>query len=393
MDILIDNTSIHSAGNMLVGTKAKLIDVDSLLQLCLQIIFSNKIYLTGLDLDDIKNKSHGVIRKLESLGLPPETITFGDYDINTLVNGCKEAALVCADDLRLFGVPEKDDLSAYGPELPVNFLQSETFFIDAICSNPKNINLSEIKESSLSKKANGAVDYMIADCSALREAFLYLRKRHGEISKNQLYQLTSFMRARLNQSIASSKNLIYSPSVTRARRVRLAVNFVLKELSSAVDNALITAFSLSSLEVPTLEKYLIIKSKGVPEKMLEEALCLREKTIALRSWIKAVVQPESDLTVFKMHQIRAAMKTVSEDLYESIKYRPATSKLQGVLDMLPILLNPKEYFPGERLAAWLRYNSSKKRLAALTEISLTTQYTQELVPEKNNLVEYAMYRR
>lgn len=385
MELLIDNTGLHSAARTIFANAEKEIDVKGLIQLSSLIIFSNRIRLAGLEDKFVKTHTAEILSNLGSLGVSQDIISIDEENSDFLKKMCKSTAEECANFLfTACHSPSSDFIGSHPDNLPGNSLVLKISFDNLVRKDFTEEQFLELQEGYLERKLEGATHYMFAVSETLRLALRKILVNSQRQKTKLLRQIDVFLRLHLNENIAKHRGLKFTPAIARAQLLRYNHNFIMSELSKMLDKS-IEKYKSSSLEVPSLTKYLLEKGGGHPEKMIEIALNAREKAQNLRKWItKLSIKHDENSNVGKA-DIHYEIKELSNLLLADLGInRPTLSsgiEIGLAFGVLPQITLNKEFF------RWLEYKRKKGKLALLTEISKETLYS-ELEINPSDLTKY-----
>ena len=368
MKLLIDNTGLHSAFRTLFSDVVSETDVKGLLQLCNLIIFSNEIHLAGCEDEDVKSHTAEIINKLYSLGVGKEALFVDELDLELFKVACQNTVDISMDNsnFRIDNNKQVEQSALRPDNLNTNSLEFQQDFSVLLNPNLSDSELTDLSKTYLERKMDGVIHYMICISPKMRQGLINYCNNQ-KVSKNELMQLTTYLRFNLNEQIAKLKRYNYTPAVGRAELIRNDNDFILNELSNVIDNS-ITEYNGIQIDTPSLTKYLITTSKGSPYRMIEHALIAREKSTDLRNWLFSLTSKYNLESSSDKFNIRKEFEDIKRYLLMDLgidKPKPFSSlEISLSYGIIPtIKLNTKE------LMRWIEFKKNKGKSLILTEIS------------------------
>jgi hypothetical protein len=153
-------------------------------------------------------------------------------------------------------------------------------------------------------------------------------------------------------------------------------------LQEAIDNPVSEFRELYGrpLAIPSVASILLYNSEGKPEKFIEEALKLREKTVAIR---KGAAQWLSDFDNDFNGLINTSKKVA--ELSSILRMELGLDKSLDLLDAIEIQMNfvvPTCKFNVGKIRDWTRYVHNKKKYVVLTDMSKAAAFASSSNVEK-----------
>jgi hypothetical protein len=374
MKLWIDNTALHATGRCLSGKGQDKTDVDSLLQLASQIIFSDEIHFSADQNSSIRQLSLDIRGKLIDYGLDKSVIVAhgsDDYE-----HGCINAAKNLATDLQFSSYvfplfkPRSNDEGIAGishPELPNGqLLKIRNRIHDFIIGGLSDYQRRTIIDATPKTRADNADEYMIAACSELFEQIQSLAIQNGWKLENTEALIVQ-MRYYLNQELAHARTASYSPAVPRARVLSIQTSMIfqqiqIQEMDEVLKHAVQKLEPKNSM-IPSVANILVYQSRGNPDGIIKEAIAIRERALPLRKILYSKIKGDD-----------------VEDLYETkMKIREMGQVLQKDLGIIPspILIDAFEFqFMGlvpipklKHVHSWAKFQLDRKRVSVLSEFA------------------------
>jgi len=287
MDILGENGAFQNIG-LCIDKKCKDTDqIDDFLQLCIQMIFYEKISLSGLVPDYIKQRSSEIIDVLKR-EYKFFNIDFQDININDSDELIKEVS-----EKYYFTIDNK--LEEYKTIIKnakglLPKLNDETFEkLKKSTEAIKNNNINALTKGDLSEQSTFSTDSSVVKIICYKEEIF---KKLVEFSKEydwnetMALQLISDLRVITNKILATKNRKIYSPAVRRGRKEKKTLEkiFILS-VEKLTRNVSAELCSPSYIEMPSIKEYLVEKGAGNPIKILKISSELREKFKPVREYI------------------------------------------------------------------------------------------------------------
>lgn len=373
MKLMIDNTGLQSTGLALEGYGRREDDVLEMLQLATLIVFAEQIATGGYEVKSVTEKTKEVSERLSTLGLEESFIYQSFVMRKHFASICETAAQDCAEDLLQQFQPDPQSTGRLYPAA----LQSQELNVRIplisrlLLGQMSEQELDEYREDALDMKKAGAVAYMIASCAELREAVTQVLSAKT-LSADLINQLDAFCRLYLNTVLASQQCTTYSPAVARARLIRRGHNGIVSQLSRDLDNV-ITQLRAEPLHVPSVAAYLILRAKGEPKAVIQEAIALREKTLELRQLLTRLTEMAMSESPTERFEANNEMKDLVSLLEKDLRLKPAP-KFRDALEVSFILGLPSPRLSGAKLSEWIEYHWKRRKVAVLTDLSKTVAF-------------------
>jgi hypothetical protein len=365
---MIDNTGLQSTGLALEGYGRGEVDVLEMLQLTTFIVFAEQIATGGYEVETVTRKTREVGDRLSAFGLEQDFIYQSFVTPNHFASICETAALDCSEDLFYEFQPKKESVGGlYPAALQLQELNVRFPMISRLISREMSEQeLAVYRREALDMKKAGAVAYMIASCLELRETVRQVLTAH-ELSADLINQLDAFCRLYLNSVLASQQGSIYSPAIARARLIRRNYSSPIATLSTAFDN--VTAqLKTEPLHLPSVAAYLVLKAKGEPKAVIQEAIELREKTHELRQWLTRLTEMSISESPDQRSEASNEVKEFISLLEKELRLKPAP-KFSDALEISFILGLPAPELSGAKLIEWIKFCWKKRKVAVLTDLS------------------------
>lgn len=375
MKTWIDNTGLHSAGKLLLGTKNKTIsDGLGFVQLATLIIFSDEIVFNGNEFKDVADRSEKIIKELNN-GLD-ENIFKPLFDKPNYFNVVKETAIECAKQLPIINLYDVNTSFLRPDNLPENIIQDENSYLEIAIKSKSSSELDDLKEKYKNDEAAKIIHYMFADCKELRTSLkqVYLK---NELNQSQLSHIHFYIRCCINQNLALKMKAKYIPSVERQQIMR-SENDIIFKLDELIKK--IVRKEKQPTNLPSFAIYLLNKSKGNPFKLIEESVKAREKAKLLRKKFTELISNENSLSDENKSIIEKEIEYLSIELKGELGMS-RRSHILDALDYMPTII-PLPKFNKSNFKKWNQYYSKRKGITLLTEISEAMR-SKEIEGEEN----------
>jgi hypothetical protein len=385
MKLLIDNTGIQSTGMCLQKRARSEDDAKELIQLGTLLVFSDELIINTIGSNQpVIQESQKVITRLSEIGVG-QTFIRQNKDENSYWLACEQAAEMASEGiLEILASSGSTSTLSNGVStstVPVGYQTKDiertwNLFIRVGENSISVEELLEKKESAKLFYTSGATDYMLAHSPNLQESVrILLREKESENwSVKDILQLQVFLRSYLNDILAKQQGAYYTPSVSRAQYVRQQNAVMFQKLQAVIDNSVSKARepNREPLAIPSIASTLLHNSEGNPEKFIEEALKLREKTIRIRKeaaqWLNDFSYDFDGLsnTSKKLAELSAVLET------ELGLKQPL--KLLDTIEMQINLVVPVFKFNLGKVHDWAKYIHNRKKYVVLTEISKSAAF-------------------
>lgn len=372
MRTFIDNTGLHSAGRCLEAKALGLVDVKGLLQLGTELVFSEEILVSGFEYETIKQRSRSISHGLRRLGVPPDTLQIRSFRVYKYAKACREAALTFASEFEYVFPPavhSNADLQATRPDMRPEEFKFRQHLHALILEDCSGDDLKRAADPALVGRARSSIAYMLATCPVLFQKVRDFAHSEGW-SEETTWELVAALRYYANQELAAIKGSMYTPAVARAELIRSCSDLLSERLSTVVTEAA-RRLQPRSLGIPGVAGALLIRSKGDPKGIVEEALSLRDKASELRDYLAEKLRDfEPDCPGWH-HELNVQIGKLGRVLEEELhpERRPhLTDAIQ--LHVGPPFLS----FQLAKLSKWREFMRLRKRITVLTEVSKTLAY-------------------
>jgi len=299
-DLLIDNTSLHSAFRSIDGIAETENDVRSLLQLATQIVFSDTVQLCTYESEGVSNRTALILNTAHEMGLKNLAVL---HDVSEIYHECgraigDEIASEWMDGQNIFAALSnvKVDEMDIAPDAVKGLMSWKKQH--NVLTKIRNISGREREEICLdaqSGKADKIVTYVSHASESLFDRLRYFQGDNiWQVSHTQF--LIHLIRLRLYQELAERETLrrglyiAYSPAVIRAQIAQEYDNMLgsgLPELlMELTDDAVIAKNGFLHPKFPSVWIALIVRGRAEPKGILEEAYRLNEAMAGLRSSIR-----------------------------------------------------------------------------------------------------------
>jgi len=372
MKTFIANTGLHSAGRCLESKALGLVDVKGLLQLGTELVFSEEILVSGFEYDTIKQRSRLIRHKLRRIGVPSDTLQIRSFRAYRYAKACRDAAITFASEFE-YVFPPAVHLSPVLQAARPDMLPEEFKFIKQlhglILEDCTGDDIKRAADPALVGRARSSIAYMLATCPMLLQKVRDFAHSEGW-SEETTWELVAALRYYANQKLGSIKGSMYTPAVARAELVRSCSDLLSERLSTIVTEAA-CRLQPRSLRIPGVAGALLIRSKGDPKAVVEEALSLRDKACELRNYLTEKLhdfEPEYSGWHHELNvQISELARALDEELHP--ERRPHwTNAIQ--LHVGPPFLSLQI----AELSKWREFMKLRKRITVLTEVSMILAY-------------------
>lgn len=282
-----DHASLHSAGRALERRAKGKADVQGLLHLATQIVFSDSLRLNGYETRHVSGRSDQVLNALIDLGVPSSLIAYSDETPSEYADCCVNAAELLAEDIPHRSIEGLKDHSAVRPEISKKQSSREAALTELLNEGHPGAH----QMFGAPHDAMGAAGYMFTEVQALWDALtdpksLSPPRGRGQQlwSESQVRELIMISRFYLNDALARFHQGLYSPAVERAKMVRQQADESLDLLSRILPEDT-SAGEFAFLGAPRVVRALLLASKGDPKGIIETAREFRHQAAPLRVWL------------------------------------------------------------------------------------------------------------
>ncbi|HYC54053.1 MAG TPA: hypothetical protein VEL28_03855 [Candidatus Binatia bacterium] len=375
MNLFLDNTGLHAAGESLDGRSRGDADVKGLLQLGTLLIFAERLHLNGFELDTVAGRTREIRDMLVELGLPSSSLAIGDQDDVIYGRACISAANAAADDLASLSSTAMVSAGPVAPTgLPEGAMAQEAADMLSILSATRSETPRHFHLTALQSRARGAAVYMLASSSKLRRAVKDCFPAPGELSPAVLEQLGIFLRLYLNDALAEERKATYTPAVSRAAMMRQQFTSLIHGMETVVENAA-AALTPRTLGVPAVSAALLDRSKGEPAAVVAEALRLRDDAKGMRRRISTIATKVVEGGPAGQFELGEELRDARRAVHESLGLAQVPRLLDALEIQLILGVIPKAKIkPAAALDAYESWRR-RRRYAVLTELSKSAAYS------------------
>lgn len=380
MNLFIDNTGLHSAARCLEGRANGDSDLKGLLQLAVQLVFSEAIFISGFSPASVIERTNSIRDRLIDCGLSQDGFRIIDSEVLDYVKTCELAARKAADDLAIAFHLEDREFPTDGPDLTTDERRVQIDdFHDCVVHKFSDDRRMEYADRAIEHKGAAAPAYMLAVSEELWTAVRRKVEKEGSWSKGDSTQLSKFLRVYHNDVLSqflgtesSGKRIsaYYSPSVERARALRYRNATLLQRLGETADKT-VRNIVARPLALPSLQEGLVQRSGGDPKTLLQEAIRLREQAQSFLPWLTKIEG------IYKGGSSDDQLRG-SQELHDltSVLSRSLGSPIRMV-DAFDITFDfgiPMPSLSGRKLFEWIQFRKKSRRISVLTELSKDAAY-------------------
>jgi hypothetical protein len=384
MNIFIDNTSLHAAGNAFSCTAADRSEVSELLQLAIWIIFSENISLNSFGPSEVVERTDLVINDFKSQGLPSGLMKVTHLDRELYLNACKTAAEDCIPDLDYYieNIRSSEE-TLVSRALPAQAIAGQAALIKMIIAGEGKELLAGILREPLFHRSYGAMGYMLALSGKLREVIRGMDQIRNW-TPAELNNLNGFLRYYYTDALSRLENAKYAPSIGRATFFRKQHEILIDRISKNVDKA-VSRYLNRTVTVPSLYSALIEKSHGAPEGIIPAALLFREKATELRKSLSHLIQDSILDDDERFVKETKYVNDIAESLESALGLKK-TPTLWNAIDISFVIGIPSLKVSGAKLKEWLDYFRMRKKILILSEMSYLAAMNEQNSPGMDQLV-------
>lgn len=287
MNLLIEHNAFQCIGKCLSGEAQNDNDIDDFLQICIQQIFCDQLQLSNFVPDYVKDNSIQIIDKVSGHGFDNISV-LNDNTTNLHDEVCNRVSeeLLNIINWTLDSCKTTQNPLQYLPHLSNDILSVVTDITNAIKENNVNLLKGELLEISLKDKMDGAFVDIITRNEELLSHIMKFREQNGW-NENLTLKLISDSRVLQNSITAQSKQLLYSASIKRAKEEAFINQRIYNAISQIIEKSNKLQINQGpAIKLPSIKEYLINKSKGNPQKLLDETIRLRDLFKPVREYIK-----------------------------------------------------------------------------------------------------------
>jgi len=290
MDILVENSAFQNFGVCLHKKCTDSDQAEDFLQLCIQMVFYNKISLSGLVPEYVSKKSAEIIELLKK-EYHIKNINFQNMNEKNSDSIVRRVSSEYHSKMntRLHEYESVSTAGTFLPKLSHDILERIKVFTEAIKTGSYDVVTGELfKQSSFT--TDSALAKIITFERKIFDELVKFSEEHGW-DEMKGFQLISDLRIITNKILSIENNKIYSPGVKRGRKekqiIKLFSEKIEEILKKANDEGWGPQFDvLPSIELPSIKNYLINKGGCKPNEILKITSDLREKFAPVRSYIQ-----------------------------------------------------------------------------------------------------------
>ncbi|WP_455496645.1 hypothetical protein [Coprobacter sp.] len=341
MNLLIEHNAFQCIGKCLDGKAQNNDDIDDFLQICIQQIFCDQLQLSNFVPDYVKNNSTQIIDKVSSYGFDNISVLNDrtTYLYDEVCNKVSEELLNIINWTLDSSKTAQNPLQ-YLPHLSNDILAVVTNITNAIKENNINLLKGELLDISLKDKLDGAFVDIITRNEELLFHIMKFQKQNGW-NENLTLKLISDSRVLQNSITAQSKHLLYSASIKRAKEEAFINQRIYQAISQIIEKSNELQINQGpAIKLPSMREYLINKSKGNPQRLLDETIRLRELFNPVREYINNNGNKLSFNTGQYDEIAMESLIEISNDLYASACKKNSTTSSTVVIETDNIFTAP-----------------------------------------------------
>jgi hypothetical protein len=289
MKLLIDHTSFHCIEKVLEGKVTEESELHNFLQICIQIIFSDEIFLSTVIPEDVIEKSKEILDLIPEFrnGLIKLGAANTPLKSMDMIEVCKKVSqdvenYLCLDFER-YNIT--DNFMQYMPILSNNQLSQFKEVTEVIRTQDRKFIEETLRDISFAEKNDGLLAYILAINPDLCDMVFKNAADEGW-NLNKTTRLISDVRTDLNMELAKFSGVVYSPSVQRAREKDMTFKAIERKVHDIGENY-IRFTRQNSIDLPDFTEALVSLGKGNPKDILEQAFIFRDEFSVLRKKISS----------------------------------------------------------------------------------------------------------
>lgn len=386
MKLWIDNTSLHAAARCLEGRAGLEDDVQGLLHLATELIFSEKVLVSGTETSGVRAQSEQVLGRLLDAGFASDVVYLADSPLSDFKAACRAAAQAFyRDHINQPAIKwQPKDVVAARPDLN----KEELLTLDQVHRRLLDLSSSPLQPEDLSEaweiKVGGAALAMIGSSPELCDLIVRWISTTPSWDESDSSKLISQLRMYLHQELGRQQGCVYAPALARAKRARSLARTIASRLES-VAHKVAQQIQPLDLGLPPVASALVRRSHGYPTAILEEACRLRDLAKELRIYLSQIGWSSEVLPLCDLAQTISELESLLErDLYPD--KRP---KLRNAISSLGVLPLPTLELDVNALCDWVAYKMNRKRVLVLTEVSSALVYGEDEQPALQRLRMYS----
>lgn len=312
MKLLIEHNSFHSMGKCLSRNAKDDNDINDFLQICIQTIFADTIYLSNFIPTSIKDLSLERMQLLKSRGFDNIALA-NDQDKFLWEEVCEKTNKNLLNEMSSLTSHRRKKGSWNNlPELSPELKKVVTGITRAIKSGDEILFVDILKKISQGERNDALIEIL----TKKGELFYKILELKPLWNEGLTFKMITGSRVIQNHTIAHSQNLLYAPSVKRIREDELFYDNVLSKFNKMLKDY--GRERIVGIEMPSISEYLKIKSKGNPERLLDETLELREKSTVIREFLNrntvSLFTTENEIRRYTINQLNELSQEILNNL-------------------------------------------------------------------------------
>lgn len=366
MKVWIDNTGLHSAGRCLAGKATLDQHLRGFLQLATLLIFSDSITYGDYEIEEVAETGQRYRQRLISLGVDPPTLTSRHVGQSAYGRACKATARLAAEEWPSHFDRCVSEAIVASFDVPTGVKARENW-IPAFVHGP-NVDNPEALLSS--RRATGAVEYMLSDSPLLRAAVAGTIDTAPNWGAAESYRLLSFLRSILNDQLAKQGKATYVPAVSRAEQLNRESTIISAHVEQHLKE-MAGRWKPAAPSIPRVSLALLRRAKGDPAGVVSEALEMREKARWPRKHLR------QRLAELNRDPLAADDEFRDEDFERyarSVLGLENEPRLIDALEMQFIVGLPAISLSAGKLYDWVQHSLWKRRLVILTDLSRAPEF-------------------
>jgi len=377
MNILIDNTGLQNFGACFSKKCRDENAVDDFLQMCIQMVFYDKLSTSILVPQHINNVSEEIIsmvdaydssifdaknrneQVLELDGILNDIAKYYNTEIDYVLERCKTIHTINNRS----SIPEGNSEMLKLIDLTTKAIQTG------------NTNLIEQLRQETAEKKNDSYFFDIATRNinadgSIMDKIMSFSKKNRTWNNAMALEVISSLRIVSNQVLSDLFSSPYSPAVIRAKAIQQQREILFLTMEKIFNLMNKIEFLPGEIKLPSFENYLLIKGRGNPESILKESIRLRNDFSPVREYINKVDEKLNKVDYIKRLK---ELNEIAMDICNELKF-PKESVIKKTLEnvhSLPVW-NVHVPVPNEKLFTSVKRALSidlKKCKNAFSEIS------------------------
>jgi hypothetical protein len=324
MDILLENNSFQNFGNLLRVDFSTEEEIKDFLQICIQIIFYENIYLSSLVPNYVHRNSieiAGIVNSFKSGIIKVSSNKLDKQEHENVIENTANDVANCIDlKLKKYLNITKKDIEKLLPRLDEKLLKLLDTGTTAIIKQDRALLSGELLERSIKAKHDSSFCEIINKNEKILDSILSFSGKHGW-SIAHTYKLVSDLRIHSNINVAVLNKAIYSPSVRRTIEENAARKFYLqfdKMIQTCYQELPEEIYYINhDIKLPSIESMLFNRGKSKPMDILKVSIELRDLFEPVRRLIKE--KEKTRIGGYNIFAIENEIEELSKRLYESIR--------------------------------------------------------------------------